>query len=323
MRVGLTLPFEHFDLGGLPRLLARAEDLGYSEAWSYERNVFDAFSPLGAAAVTTRTMRLGTSIVPVFTRPSGLVAMSAAAIAELAPGRFVLGIGSSTEAIVNGWMGLQFGDPVTRVRESLTAVRSLLRGERVGGMRLHRPPECPVPIYVAALGPRMLRLAGEVADGVVFFLAGPTAVPGLLAATGNSLDSVARVIALTGADHAANLTFARRFIAGYAILPFYARFLGRQGYAGEVRAVQARWKSGDRQGAADEVSDEMAQELMLLATDPCLEQRIARYAAAGLGVLDLWFMSPAGDPDQRRQDTEEGLLAMAPSEHMRAETAGM
>ena len=321
MRVGLTLPFEHFELGRLPQLLARAEDLGYTDAWSYERNVFDAFSPLAAAAVTTRTMRLGTSIVPAFTRPAGLVAMSAAAIAELAPGRFVLGIGSSTEAIVGGWMGLQFSGPVTRVRESLVAVRSLLQGKRVGSMRLHRPPECPVPIYVAALGPRMLRLAGELADGAVFFLAGPAIIPSLLAAIGNGIDSVARVIVVAGAHHDANLSFARRFIAGYAILPFYGRFLRRQGFASEVDAVEARWRSGDRQGAVEEVSDEMAQELMLLATDPCLQQRMARYAAAGLGVLDLWFMSPAVDQEQRRRDTEQGLVAMAPSRRARSEAS--
>ncbi|MGH7903992.1 MAG: LLM class flavin-dependent oxidoreductase [Candidatus Dormibacteraceae bacterium] len=307
MRLGVTFPFEDLPLRESLVLLEKAEALGYRGAWSYERNVFDAFSPLAAAAMATREMRLGTSIVPVFTRPAGLIAMSAAALGELAPGRFVLGLGSSTEAVVTGWMGLPYGRPLTRLRDTVLAVRALLDGERVGAMRLHRLPPEPVPIYVAALGERMLRLAGEVADGVVFFMAGAGAVPDLVAGTGRALYSVARVIMVCGADHEANLAFARRFIAGYAILPFYARFLARQGFGAEVAAVQARWAAGDRAGAPAEVSEAMVAELMLLGTDPRLQERMGRFESAALGTLDLWFMSPAAAPEQKRSDLERGL----------------
>jgi probable F420-dependent oxidoreductase len=312
MRFGVTVPFEHLPMEGLQTQLTQASDLGFEQAWSYERNVFDAFAPLAAAAATSPGLHLGTSIVPVFTRPPGLIAMSAAGVAELAPGRFTLGLGGSTETIVSGWMGVRFEKPLTRVRETVLTVRALLHGERVGRLRLHRPPEQAPPIYLAALGERMLRLAGDIADGVVFFMAGAGAVPPLVAATGKEMESVARVIMLAGQDHEQNLAFARRFITGYAILPFYARFLTSQGWGEAVRAVQHRWEQGDRAGANLEVPEEMAESLMLLGTDPRLHERIASFARSRLGVLDLWFMSPAESPEQRRSDTMRALRELAP-----------
>ncbi|MGH7910443.1 MAG: LLM class flavin-dependent oxidoreductase [Candidatus Dormibacteraceae bacterium] len=312
MRFGVTVPFEHLPGNRFGGQLKEAARLGFDEAWSYERNVFDAFTPLAAAADDAPTMRLGTSIVPVFTRPPGLLAMSAAGLAELAPGRFVLGVGGSTDTIVTGWMGVPFEKPLRRVRETVLTVRALLEGERVGKLTLFRPPAEPPPIYMAALGEKMLRLAGEIADGVVFFMAGASAVPGLLGGTGRTFDSVARVIVLAGADHARNLAFARRFITGYAILPFYARFLETQGWGTAVRAVQRRWAEGDRAGANLEVPEEMAERLMLFGTDPEVEERVLDYERAGLGVLDLWFMSPAATGEERAADTVRALHRLAP-----------
>ncbi|MEP7106182.1 MAG: LLM class flavin-dependent oxidoreductase, partial [Chloroflexota bacterium] len=146
----------------IPAVAARAEALGYTDCWSYEINVFDAFTPLAAAAAATDGVRLGTAIAPVFFRPPGLLAMQAAAMAELAPGRFVLGVGSSTPVVVQQWMGIPFAAPVKAVRDTVVAVLALLAGEKVGGMRLGRPPAQPVPIWMAALGDRMAAAAHEV-----------------------------------------------------------------------------------------------------------------------------------------------------------------
>ncbi len=311
MRIGLTLPFEGLPLQWAPDLLSKAEELGFQEVWSYERNLHDAFTPLGAAAVATRRMRLGTSIAPAFTRPPGLLAMSALAMSELAPGRFVLGVGASTATIVSDWMGLEYTRPLTRVRETVVQVQRLLGGERVNGMHLHRTPPARVPIYLAALGPKMLRLAGEIADGLVFFMAGPNVIPELVAATGRPLDSVARVVVAVGGSHDQNLAFARRFIAGYVTVPCYARFLTRQGFGEEVQAIQACWNAGDRRGAVAQVSQEMVGELMLVDHDPRMEHWIARYAASGLGCLDLWFMSMSADERQRRRDIVEAMERVA------------
>jgi alkanesulfonate monooxygenase SsuD/methylene tetrahydromethanopterin reductase-like flavin-dependent oxidoreductase (luciferase family) len=210
-------------------------------------------------------------------------------------------------------MGVPFAKPLQRVRETILTVRALLNGERVGKLTLFRPPAVPPPIYMAALGERMLRLAGEVADGVVFFMASAASVPGLLRGAGRDLDSVARVIVLCGRDHAQNLAFARRFITGYAILPFYARFLESQGWGEAVRAVQRRWESGDRKGANLEVPEEMAESLMLFETDPRLAERVDAYERSGLGTLDLWFMSPAESDTERAADTVRALRRLAPA----------
>jgi alkanesulfonate monooxygenase SsuD/methylene tetrahydromethanopterin reductase-like flavin-dependent oxidoreductase (luciferase family) len=225
----------------------------------------------------------------------------------------VLGIGSSTETVVERWMGLRFERPLARTRETALGVKALLAGERVGGMRLHRVPPTPVPVYLAALGERMLGLAGEVADGVVFFMVGPRMVPDLVGATGRPLDSVARVVLVAGRDHHDNLALARRFIAGYAVVAPYARLLARQGFSAEVANVQELWSTGDRHGAAEAVSDEVVSELMLLATDPCLGERIKAYEESGLGTLDLWIMSPERELAARRRDVEHALMAVAPA----------
>lgn len=319
MHLALTFPFDETTLHRGTRLLARAEELGYQEAWAYERNVFDAFSPLAAAAVTTRGIRLGASVVPAFTRPPGLIAMSAASVAELAPGRFVLGLGASTPNIVTGWMGLPFARPRDRVRETTLAVRALLEGERVGGMRLHRAPSCSVPLYLAALGERMLALAREVADGLVFFMAGPGIVPELLASAGGRLDSVARVVVVAGRHHVQNLRLAAGFVAGYVMVPAYAAFLTRQGFGDEVREVQARWSAGGRAAAATAIPEAMVRELVLIATDAGVAERVRAYEQAGLGVLDFWFMSPAESADDRRRDVEQALERFSPVATARGE----
>jgi len=131
-----------------------------------------------------------------------------------------------------------FSWPLTRTREAALAVRALLSGQRVRAMKLRRAPRARLPIYIAALGPKMLRLAGEVGDGVVFFLCGPRIIPELLAEVGSDVDSVARLVVLPGLSAEVRLA-ARRIIATYAMVPFYARSLARQGFEDEVAAVGA------------------------------------------------------------------------------------
>ncbi len=308
MRLGLTLPPEDIPVLETGRLVRHAESLGYDEAWSYERDYFDAFTPLASAAGTTERIRLGTAIAPALTRPPALIAMSAASLSHLAPGRFVLGIGSSTKAVVSGWMGLQWSRPLTRTRDVLLSLRRLLDGERVGAFRLYRPPDHRVPIYLAALGPRMLELAGELADGVVLFMAGPTVLPELRRLAGRPIDTVARVVIVTGSSRAASQDFARRFIALYASLPSYSGFLSRQGFGEEVAAIAGHWRSGDRRGAAGQVSDAMVRELMWVTADTGARDLVERFAKADLGCLDSWFMSPADSAEERRRDFERALV---------------
>jgi len=163
-----------------PRRARRAraregERLGYTDAWSFEADGLDCFSPLAVIAPATR-MRVGTAIANVYTRGPATLASSAAGLADIAPGRFCLGIGAGSQPIVEAWNGGAFRRPATRVREMAQFLRQALAGERVvfrgetfsvDGFRLTRPPADPIPIHVAALRPGMLRVAGEVGDGVI------------------------------------------------------------------------------------------------------------------------------------------------------------
>ena len=153
-------------------------DLGYTDVWSSEANGTDGFTPLALAAAWAPTLRLGTAVVPVYTRGPALLAMTAAAMAEAAPGRFVLGLGTSSDVIVERWNDTPFDEPYKRVRDTVRFLKKALAGEKVDeaydtfkvkGFKLGRPlaPEAVPPIVIGALRPGMLRLAGREADGAV------------------------------------------------------------------------------------------------------------------------------------------------------------
>lgn len=287
-RLGLSIPADGVPLAALPALAARAEQLGFTDGWSFEVNGFDAFTPLAAAAVTTSKMRLGTAIVPAYTRPAGLIAMHAAAMADLAPGRFVLGLGCSTPTVVETWLEVPFSRPLSTVRDTALKVRRLLAGEKVGALRLSAAVAAEVPIFVAALGDRMLRMAGEVGEGVAFYMAGPGIIPELLAQVGRPVDSVARIVVLPG-ERQASIAAAQRVIATYALVPYYARLLARQGFGEEVVAIGERWALGDRAGARAQVSDAMVAELVIAGDADAIAAGIEAYWRAGLGTPVLAF----------------------------------
>src|SRR5713101_1276960 len=175
-RWSLSVPMEGFSIAELGDIAREAERLGYTDAWSFEVDGVDGFTPLAAIGSATTSMRLGIAIANVYTRGPATLASTAAGLADLAPGRFILGIGAGSQPIVESWNGGRFALPATRVREMTHVLRAALAGERVvfrgkaltvDGFRLSRPPARPVPIYIAALRPGMLQVAGEVGDGVI------------------------------------------------------------------------------------------------------------------------------------------------------------
>lgn len=184
-------------------------------------------------------------------------------------------------------MGVPFGKPVTAVRETVQAVRALLAGEKVGGLRLARPPSLPPAIWMAALGARMAALARELADGICLFMVGP----GLVREIVGDQDSMCRITVIPGEPEVVR-PLARRLISTYALVPFYARVLARQGFGEEVKAIQERWAAGDRAAAPGQVSDAMVAELTLTGSLDDIGAGIERYRAAGLGCPVL---AVAGD----------------------------
>src|SRR5260370_5444735 len=182
MRLGITIPFEPFNGTHFPELVRTADRCGYTDAWSYESFSTDAFAPIAAAAMLTEKMRFGCAIIPVFTRPAPLIAMSAVTVNELAGGRFILGLGISTPNIVENWMGVPFHKPVTQMRETVEAVRAIFRGDKVtmagakgkiNCVRLATASSHPPKIYIGAQGAKMLRLAGELGGGGIVTLITP------------------------------------------------------------------------------------------------------------------------------------------------------
>jgi probable F420-dependent oxidoreductase len=185
-RWGITIPLSDLPLRDQIPLFAQAEELGYTDLWTSEVNATDAFTPLVVAAMATSRTRLGTGIVNPFTRGPLTLAMHAASLNELAPGRVVLGLGSSSLPVVEHWNGVTFERPLSRMRDTLLVVRRLLGNETVSERlstlevrraKYVRPVENRIPIYVAALRPNMLSLAGQTADGVIINLLYASDVP--------------------------------------------------------------------------------------------------------------------------------------------------
>src|SRR5919199_285681 len=162
----MTIPFGGVPLHDLGTLVRRVEDGGYEGVWSAESTEFDGFTPLVIAAQHSERLRLATGIVSVYTRGPALLAQTAAALAHASDGRFVLGLGASSNVIVEHWNGIPFQRPLAKVDETVAYLRTVLAGERgTGGFRLAAPPSEPVPIVLAALRDRMLRVAARIADG--------------------------------------------------------------------------------------------------------------------------------------------------------------
>nr|MDT0659747.1 LLM class F420-dependent oxidoreductase [Micromonospora sp. DSM 115978] len=290
----MTIPLAGVPLADHAAVYSALARAGFTDLWSSEVAGADAFTPLALAAAWEPGLRLGTAVAPVFTRGPGLLAMSAAALAEAAPGRFTLGIGASSPVVVADWNAVPFVDPYRRTRDLLRFLRSALRGELVDGefdtftvrrFKLERPPAVPPPIAVAALRPRMLRLAAAEADGVLLNWLAPGDLPQVLAATGErpaGFEVAARIFVCPteDVDHARRV--GRRMITSYLTVPAYAEFhrwLGREPVLGPVWRA---WAAGDRAGAAAAVPDELVDELIVHGSPRHCRSLVRRYVDGGV-----------------------------------------
>jgi probable F420-dependent oxidoreductase len=292
MSWGLTVPLTGVPLAEQPALYRRLPDWGYTDIWSAEVAGADAFTPLALAAVAEPRLRLGTAIVPVFTRGPALIAQSAAALAAAAPGRFSLGLGASSPAIVEQWNGLAFERPLQRTRDVLRFVKAALAGELVDGsfdsftvqrFRLEQPPAEPVPVLLAALRPRMLALAGREADGVILNWLAATDVAQCLAALDNPASTVAARIFLCPTEDAGYArTLAKRLIGAYLTVPAYAGFHRWLGRSAQLGQLWQQWEAGDRKAAVASVPDEVADALVLHGSPARCREQVGEYVRAGV-----------------------------------------
>lgn len=329
-RLGVTPPIEVSGFAAAVELCARGEELGYTDVWSAEVGAVDAFTPLAAVATKTSRVRLGTALVPVFSRPPALTAMSAAGLQQLSGGRFALGIGLSSPAIVGSWMGLEFDGRVKRVEEYVEVLREALAGKkvtyagetvRVDNFRLQIDPGAKVPIHVGALGPQMCRLAGRVADGVLLYFFSPDGVRHALEDVHEGARSAGRdpgdvdvfirlPVAVDEPIDTARF-MARRMLTGYAIVPAYNASLQRQGFE-EAAGIAEAWAAGERDRATELFSDRMLDELFVAGDAATCRARIDAFRAAGVKTPVIMPLSFAGTPEERAERVAKAVEALAP-----------
>ncbi|WP_336209218.1 LLM class F420-dependent oxidoreductase [Nonomuraea sp. LPB2021202275-12-8] len=288
---GMTIPFYDRSLAQSQELIAELPGLGYTDVWSAEVNGVDGFVPLAMASQWAPGVRLGSAIVPVSTRGPGLLAMSAATLADLAPERFVLGIGSSSPAIVERWNAVEFVKPYARTRDTLRFLRKALAGEKVSekyetfeikGFKLERAPKLPPKIVLAALRPRMLHLAAEEADGAITNWLSPDDVRKVRAEVGPDTELIARLFVCVSEDADKVRELARWMLASYLTVPAYAAFHDWLGRAEVLRPLHEAWAAGDRKAALKAIPDEVVDALVVHGDAATCRARIQEYVDNGL-----------------------------------------
>jgi len=296
MRIGLTIPVQGMALRDLPELARRAEAAGYESLWSAEATEHDGFTPLALAATATERVRLVTGIVSVYTRGPALLAQSAAALAQLSGGRFTLGLGASSNVIVQDWNGIRFERPLAKVRATVEYLRHVLSGERgAGGFRLASAPTEPVPIVLAALRDRMLGLAAEIADGAFTNFLPLSDAPRVVEAFGAPDKELAcRFFSVPGSEDEALATAKRVFVA-YATVPVYTEFFRWLGHGDEVDPVVSAWGEGDRRLALELAPDELVREIFLLGPIEAQRERLEAFAEAGVETAVLALVGAPAD----------------------------
>jgi probable F420-dependent oxidoreductase len=307
-RYGITFPFDGIPLVEQRAIVESLPDLGYTDLWSAESNGMDGLTPLALASVWAPQLRLGTAILPVYTRRPATLAMSAATLAAAAPGRFVLGVGSSSNVIVERWNGVPFEAPYQRVRDTVRFIRAAMMGEKVtekyetfavDGFRMgFVPPEQPT-ILVAALRSGMLRLAGREADGAIVNWLAPADVPTVapfVHAGGPGKEIAARIFVAPTADVEVARGVARYAIAAYLTVPVYRAFHDWLGRTEMMRPMQEAWAAGDRKAALAAIPDELVDELVVHGEPAACRERVMSYVDAGVTTPVIALLPVGVDP---------------------------
>jgi probable F420-dependent oxidoreductase len=295
LRWALTVPFSGIPLAAHGDLFRRIEAAGYDDVWTSETAGYDGFTPLALAAVHTERLRLATGVVNPFTRGPAVLAQHCAALADASGGRFVLGLGSSSNVIVERWNGIPFEKPLSRMRTAIEALRPVLAGDRgPGGFKLETPPAAPVPIVVAALRGKMLGLAAEIGDGAFtnFLPVGATRqVAEAFGAPEKEL--VCRFFCFPAPEEEA-LPAARRMLVAYATVPVYTAFFRWLGWGERIDPMLAAWEQGDRRRALELVPDELVREVFLFGDADAQRERLRAFAEGG---ITTFVLTPVCEPD--------------------------
>ncbi len=307
-RLAITIPLQSIALAEQADFVRELADLGYTDLWSSEAQDLDGFTPLALASQWAPNLRLGCAVLPVQTRGPALFAMSAAALAEAAPGNFVLGIGSSSAHVVASQNARPHAKPFAQTRDMLRFLKSALAGERmnveyetfaVRGFQLRRKLAQPPPIFVAALRPQMLTLAGREGDGAILNYVTPEDVGpsiALVKAHGAHKEVAARIYVCPTRDAEAVRKIARASLAPYLAVPTYRAHQEWLGNAQQFAASWERMAAGDLRSARAALSDATIDRYYIHGPAEYCRERIAAYHAAGVDTPIIGLVEDAMDP---------------------------
>jgi len=313
-RYGITIPFDGVTLLEHRDWFHRLADLGYTDVWSAEVDGADGFTPLTVAALSETRLNLGVAVTPVFTRGPGLLAMSIAAMAEVAGGRFTMGLGASSQPVVERWNGITYEQPFARTRDVLRFVKRALDGEKIDevfetfevhGFKLARPVIERPPILLGALRPGMLRLAGREADGAILNWLAASDVKTCRDEVGENKTIAARLFVIPTADVDTARFIARRMISSYLTVNAYAEFHRWLGRGDALAPMWEAWAAGDRKRANEVIPDSVVDELVIHGSHEACREHILRYVEAGVDIPSIAIV-PFGI------DLKEAVEGLAP-----------
>ena len=313
-RYGITIPFDGVTLGEHREWFKRLADLGYTDVWSAEVDGADGFTPLVLAAAWESRLNLGVAVTPVYTRGPGLLAMSVAALAEVAGGRFTMGLGASSQPVVERWNGIPYEQPYQRTRDVLRFLKRALDGEKIDevfetfevhGFKLSRPVIERPPILLGALRAGMLRLAGREGDGAILNWLAASDVAQCVHEVGPDKTIAARLFVVPTADADTAHFVGRRMISSYLTVKGYAEFHRWLGRGERLQPMWDAWAEGDRKRANELIPDELVDELVIHGPYEACREHVLRYMEAGVHIPTIAIV-PIG------VDLTEAVEGLAP-----------
>jgi alkanesulfonate monooxygenase SsuD/methylene tetrahydromethanopterin reductase-like flavin-dependent oxidoreductase (luciferase family) len=304
---GAQLPMD-----AIPELARLAEAHGFGCAWGGEANNKDPTVMLSAIAAVTNRMKLGSAVYHILGRTPATLALQAVGLDELSAGRFLLGVGVSNPTIAR-WHGLTLDHPLGRAEEYLEIVRRAMRGEKLdfegkyfsshAFKMAFKPGKNPIPVYLAAFGPKMTRLAGRITDGVLINMANPTEIRRIADEVKSgaeeagkdpaALEIICKVRCSIAPTYGAAREALSHALTYYALADYYRNLLARMGFAEEVEAMRAAWKSGGFHAARKLITDRLFEALPMVAATSAEEvvEQIQPYAAAGATRIILPYVA--------------------------------
>lgn len=319
-RVAVTLPAGPSIKDTIERI-TWAEENGFPDAWFSDSGAPDTLTQIAAIGHHTSSIRIGVAVTPVYTRSPSVLAASANVIEQVIPGRFVMGLGSSSQTIMGQWNGIPLEKPLTRVKETAQLVRTMLTGAKTDfqGETLYSrgyrqaPLENPPPIYLAALRANMIEMAAEVGDGVIFNLWPKGALPKMMehvkigaeraGKKAEDVEIVNRAMVLCTDDKEYGRNLFRAAFAPYYATPVYNKFLAWAGYTDAADTITEGWAAKDREKTSGALTDEMIDEIGIIGSEDEIRERIQADADGG---VDTHIIAPLA---ASREDVERTFNA--------------